>query len=452
MRRTNHDRIAEPSIHVRGGWFSCLAVVAVLFFCFSRVQRTVVCFGSMASCGSNVHTTSAFAKGVFFAAMASPALSSEFFSHSSGSNPFFRSQGSGGATTDSKEYYKTLGVQPDASDAEIKRAYRKLAVKHHPDKGGNEARFKKISEAYETLGDPQKRANYDAHPTMDSDAGFHGADMFNAFFRQPQGPTAITVRRLRVSLEELYTGTTKRMRVIGRQRMVNGRPTRPQEEISLVIGAGAYDGTRMLGGGVLFVIDESPHPMFTRHGDDLLMTLQVSLHEALTGFSKEFKHVSGEKLWLRSARGKVTAPNHLYMVAGKGMPIPNTKSGHFGNLYVRIQVKFPTRLSLTENDEAVLYRVLGGGSVTRPSQPSRKGWFPTSSGTNDMGAHSSSGANARTRANVPPVPPAHKVFDLKEADVSSNFSSQQHQHQQRRQQYARQPRYFDHDNVKCAQQ
>ena len=75
------------------------------------------------------------------------------------------------------DYYKTLGVSKNASAAEIKKAFRKLAQKHHPDAGGDENKFKEINEAYEVLGDPEKRKVYDQFGTMGG-AGFSGANPF----------------------------------------------------------------------------------------------------------------------------------------------------------------------------------------------------------------------------------------------------------------------------------
>lgn len=82
----------------------------------------------------------------------------------------------------SKNYYETLGIEKDADQAAVKKAYRGLSMQHHPDKGGDEAKFKEISEAYSTLSDPQKRANYD-NP-MSGMAG----NPFAEFFRQQRGP------------------------------------------------------------------------------------------------------------------------------------------------------------------------------------------------------------------------------------------------------------------------
>lgn len=116
--------------------------------------------------------------------------------------------------------YGTLGVQKGAPDDEVKRAYRKLAMKHHPDKGGDPEQFKKIQGAYDILSDPQKRQNFDQFGNPDGPQGPQGfpdmfSQMFGGAFGGPRGP----VRRpdshheMAISLEEAYRGTTRNIKV-----------------------------------------------------------------------------------------------------------------------------------------------------------------------------------------------------------------------------------------------
>ncbi len=118
--------------------------------------------------------------------------------------------------------YDVLGLTKDASPEDIKKAYRKLAREHHPDKGGDPEKFKKVQEAYETLSDPQKRSNFDQFGTAEGNPGGFPpnmndvfSQMFSGAFGGPRGP----VRRgdhhhdLNISLEEAYKGVTRNMKV-----------------------------------------------------------------------------------------------------------------------------------------------------------------------------------------------------------------------------------------------
>ena len=112
------------------------------------------------------------------------------------------------------DHYETLGVQRDAGEKDIKKAYRKLASKHHPDKGGDQEEFKKIQKAYETLSDPQKKAEYDNPNPFGGQNPFGGnpfEDIFGDIFgqrRQPQRPPRPMYRtQLNVTLRQAYTGS-----------------------------------------------------------------------------------------------------------------------------------------------------------------------------------------------------------------------------------------------------
>ena len=125
---------------------------------------------------------------------------------------------------DNNRYYDLLGVKKDATDVEIKKAYRKKALKEHPDKGGDPEVFKDITKANEVLMDPQKRAAYDKYG---EDAFKKGqgnpADVFNAMFnKDKQGPkkTKSIIHPIECTLEDLYNGKSKKVR-ISRKRMTN---------------------------------------------------------------------------------------------------------------------------------------------------------------------------------------------------------------------------------------
>merc|ERR1740123_417093 len=126
---------------------------------------------------------------------------------------------------DTTKFYKTLEVDKDANDSEIKKAYRKLAVKHHPDKGGDQEKFKEITRAYEVLSDSEKRSTYDkfGEEGLEGGGGGDPSDIFESFFggggRRGGGggrrrqKTQDVVQPLKVTLEQLYNGATKKMAI-----------------------------------------------------------------------------------------------------------------------------------------------------------------------------------------------------------------------------------------------
>lgn len=122
---------------------------------------------------------------------------------------------------DNDKFYNTLGVSKDCSESDIKKAYRKLAIKHHPDKGGDPEMFKEISRAYEVLSDPEKRRIYDEHGEEGVEGNFsHGdaSDIFDLFFgggRKPKGKKRgeDVVTQLKVTLEQIYNGTMRKLAI-----------------------------------------------------------------------------------------------------------------------------------------------------------------------------------------------------------------------------------------------
>mmetsp|Transcript_12280 Transcript_12280/g.14104 ORF Transcript_12280/g.14104 Transcript_12280/m.14104 type:complete len:411 (+) Transcript_12280:217-1449(+) len=141
----------------------------------------------------------------------------------------FPGHGHQAGPVDNDEYYELLGVSKDASAAQIKKAYRKMAIKHHPDKGGDEATFKSVSEAYDVLSDPEKRETYDKYGKegLENGGGRSPDDIFNMFFGggsrrggRSRGPKKgeNAVHALKLSLENLYNGKTVKLSV-NRQRV-----------------------------------------------------------------------------------------------------------------------------------------------------------------------------------------------------------------------------------------
>jgi len=263
------------------------------------------------------------------------------------------------------KFYKLLGVSKQASTAEIRRAYKTLILKHHPDKGGDEATFIDMRHAYEVLSDKDKRARYDRHGEegLDERDGGDPSDIFNFFEgRRPQRKkTKSVVTPLKVTLEQLYCGASKKMsitrKVIDEERGVrecrecNGRgvtvqvvrmgpmiqqmqsqcgacggqgksfQTAKQREILEVgIQQGAPSDHKVVfrekadehpdadTGDVVFVLKEQEHAEFKRKGADLFVERKISLVEALCGFQMELTHLDGRKLLIKTSPGEIVKP------------------------------------------------------------------------------------------------------------------------------------------------
>jgi curved DNA-binding protein len=298
-----------------------------------------------------------------------------------------------------KDYYDILGVGRDADEKEIKRAFRRLARKHHPDvnPGDPEAeeRFKEINEAYEVLSDPEKRRKYDqlgadwsrwqqaggrpgdfdwSRWTTGAPGGqrvyvrqgtpedledlFGGASRFSDFFAQIFGgmgtgaaPGGFEYRvrpqrgqnyeqELEISLREAYRGTTRVLQKDGRR-------------LEVKIPPGAHTGTRVrmagegrpgAGGGeagdLYLRVKVAPDPQFERKGDDLYVTVPVDLYTAILGGEVRVPTLSGPVMLTIPAG---TQNGRVFRLRGRGMPHLRQPEQH-GDLYAKVDVRLPTDL------------------------------------------------------------------------------------------------------------
>ncbi|XP_022749547.1 dnaJ homolog subfamily B member 1-like isoform X2 [Durio zibethinus] len=310
---------------------------------------------------------------------------------------------------------------------------RRLAMKWHPDKNPNnkkeaEAKFKQISEAYEVLSDPQKRAIYDQYgeeglkdmpppgnsrPFGNGTGGPHGfnprnaEDIFAEFFGSspfgfgssgpgrssrfqsdggmfggfgstdnifrtssegtvPRKPPPVE-SKLPCSLEELYTGSTRKMKISRTVVNAAGRQVQESEILTIDVKPGWKKGTKItfldkgneqpnqLPADLVFVIDEKPHGFYKRDGNDLVVNQRVSLAEALGGTTISLISLDGRNLSFPVT--DIINPGYELVVAGEGMPIAK-EPGNRGDLRIKFEVKFPTRL--TPEQRAGLKRALGG--------------------------------------------------------------------------------------------
>lgn len=275
-----------------------------------------------------------------------------------------------------KDYYKILGVSKDASEDEIKKAFRKLAHAYHPDKsGGDEAKFKEANEAYAVLSDKKKRAQYDMYGSAGAGAGFGGAgfdpsqfgfdfsgfqsagfdsgdlgDILSSIFggRRVRRGRDIAVD-IELSFQESIFGTERKV-------VINSKLVK-QKEVSISVPPGIDDGQMIrlsgmgetLEGGLpgdLYVkVHVRKHPYLRKEGYNLIMDLKAILSDALLGSEKTIGTLDGEVI-LKIPAG--TAHGTILRIKGKGVPYSMSqstgKSGR-GDLYVRVSIQIPEKLS-----------------------------------------------------------------------------------------------------------
>jgi len=240
------------------------------------------------------------------------------------------------------DYYNTLGVDRNASPDEIKKAYRKLAAQHHPDKGGDTATFQKIQEAYETLSDPQKKQQHDNPNPFGGGfqggfpggpggfpGGFHfnvnGFDMHDVFGqmfggpfgqRQPQKPQYKTT--VWVTLEQVYGGGEQTL-----QFNTNGQNSNVKIQIPKGVENGGtlrYDN--LIPDGILIVeYRVQNHTKFQRQGSDLVADEKISILDLIVGKTFKFTTISGKTLDV-TVKPK-TQPNSTLRLSGEGLPKQN---------------------------------------------------------------------------------------------------------------------------------
>ncbi|GHJ85804.1 hypothetical protein NliqN6_2206 [Naganishia liquefaciens] len=343
------------------------------------------------------------------------------------------------------DYYKVLGVDKTASEADIKKAYKKAALKWHPDrnKDNEEAaskKFKEISEAFEVLSDDNKRAVYDQYgeeglkagaggapggspfgagmggggfPGGFGGGGFHASDpndLFSSIFGNmgggggdpfgmggggsgfsfssggfgggaprgsrrpgmgqqtssaPPPPPQEVTRPLALSLEELYKGGTKRLKIT--RRRADG--SEEERVLEIAYKAGWKKGTKIKFAGaghedahgqgqtIVFVVEEKPHPRFKREDDDVIVSLNVSLADALAGpapgqpTERTIEHLDGRMIKVQLPK-PVIKPNQETRINGEGFPVTKVSSAKkVGDLVVRWNIIFPDRLTPSQADE-----------------------------------------------------------------------------------------------------
>lgn len=250
------------------------------------------------------------------------------------------------------DHYSILGVNRDASDKELKTAYKKASMQHHPDRGGDEETFKKINEAYSTLKDPQKRQQYDnPQPQGFGPGGFEGMNPngfedifrnfgFNMGQRRPQN-RQIDIA-LDVTMEDVYNGKQIAMEVqlpTGRTKLIDINIPAGVEEGQTVRYGGMGDNSvqNIPPGDLMVHIRVRNHPRFQRHGDNILCEEKILIWDLMLGTHAVVTTLSGRQIKLNVPAG--TPPDTTLSCNGEGLPNIRTKKK--GNLLVRIKALMP---------------------------------------------------------------------------------------------------------------
>lgn len=244
-------------------------------------------------------------------------------------------------------YYNILGIQPNASSEDIKKAYRSLAAKHHPDRGGDTAKFQEIQKAYETLSDPEKRSQYDnPHQHMggmNGMGGFHfdfggGFNPFEEMFRQfnRQGRQKIYTVSVFVTLEQVARGEKHNVHI----QTPEGSKIFTID-IPRCIDDGAqvrYEG--LMSDGLLQIqFRIHRHPIFERRGLDLSITKTINVFDLILGTKISITNIYGKSLELNIP--SKTKPGSTLRLQSKGLDSGNQS----GDLYVLIHAEIPDKIS-----------------------------------------------------------------------------------------------------------
>ena len=275
-----------------------------------------------------------------------------------------------------KNYYDVLGVNENSSSADITKAFKDLAKKHHPDRGGDEAKFKEINEAHDTLKNSQKRHDYDTmrkfgtsgtggqHPFFNEDifgdffSGFSNSDMdFNGRFNfsgrpgdtrtwrstgRQRGNRNVQVR-MAVSIKEAMNHNEKTINYklpSGREEFATVKiPAGVQHGVTFKFSGMGDDSVKnMPRGDLMVVMSVLDSDGYTRKGNDLYTDKTIDCFQAVRGHEFNLKTLEDKIIKVKVPAG--TQPNTLLQVQGQGMPVHKT-IGIRGNLYVKVHVLIP---------------------------------------------------------------------------------------------------------------
>ena len=297
-------------------------------------------------------------------------------------------------------YYECLGINKNASKDEIKKAFRKLSLQYHPDRpNGNSDKFKQINEAYETLGDPQKKKMYDLRNSggipgmpgmhnMNSMPGMgNPEDFLKMFFggipgvqmhmgqMNPNIPRAnINIRRMMmpatihkkvtISIEEAFKGLNYPLEIEREIYEEDGSIRRESEKIyidipkgvdtnEMIIVRGKGNCNQMKAyGDIKVIINVENDTKFVRQGLNIYYIKEITLKEALVGFDIEFKHLNGKNYNMNHSGQGVINPSSQLNMEKMGFQ----RGEHIGALIIKFKIEFPKQL--TNEQKAALLEIL----------------------------------------------------------------------------------------------
>lgn len=288
-----------------------------------------------------------------------------------------------------KDLYNILGINDDASKDEIKRAYRKLSLKHHPDKGGNNDVFAEINEAFNTLYDDNERRNYDIKKKMMGKGGDFqnipfGNDIFNMMFsgmnmgtnhpniRIFRNGVPVTqnnlnkpppiIKNIKITIEQSYRGDKIPINI---QRWIkeDGEKVFESETLYVDIPMGIDNNEIIIlrnkghilnennKGDIKIIIELINNTLFKRKGLDLIFNKTITLKEALCGFEFKINHINNKSLLIKN-KNYIIKNNYIKILDGLGMKREN----NIGRLIIEFNIEFPD--TLTDEQVETLEKIL----------------------------------------------------------------------------------------------
>lgn len=287
-----------------------------------------------------------------------------------------------------ENFYNILEINENATQDEIKKSYRKLSLKHHPDRNGNSPecveKIQKINEAYETLGDEKKRKSYDydlKHPGMQGLQGMHGMPGMHGmhgmsfgmdnifehlFFGMEESPNirifhngmridkpTPIIKTIEIEIEQVLTGGNIPIE-IERWFVDNGLKIFETETIYVDIPKGVDDNEiiilrergnvsrEKISGDIKIFIKIINKTQFQRNGLDLIYDKTISLKDSLCGFSFDLKYINGKKYTINNQIGNIISPGYKKVIPKMGLE----REGHHGNLIIVFHIQFPESLPM----------------------------------------------------------------------------------------------------------